>query len=219
MMDNGTGEHNDSEPQVDTVRMTMMRVIKQHERWSKTSRDSTNSSTRNTALGVGPKNPIRGSVNTESGASLTSNGFGENLDAFLRLQLMHLSLASKRFSQDMERDRAYQQFSLLSASSSSLLNDKSELRGGGHRFLDPFITKKVDLIYQYPTDNGLSESDIDAEALAAFCFPNGLRVRLIPRCAKEGAKRLGWLGENGDNYQLQGVSKKRIRLHSNMTDH
>ena len=219
MMDNGTGEHNDSEPQVDTVRMTMMRVIKQHERWSKTSRDSTNSSTRNTALGVGPKNSIRGSVNTESGDTLTSNGFGENLDAFLRLQLMHLSLASKRFSQDMERDRAYQQFSLLSASSSSLLNDKSELRGGGHRFLDPFITKKVDLIDQYPTDNGLSESDIDAEALAAFCFPNGLRVRLIPRCAKEGAKRLGWLGENGDNYQLQGVSKKRIRLHSNMTDH
>lgn len=205
MMDNSCGEHIDSEHQVvDTVRMTMMRVIKQHERWSRTSRESTNSSTRNTSLGVGPKVSTRSSVNTESGVSVASSGFGENLDAFLRLQLMHLSLASKRFSQNMERDRAYQQFSLLSVCSSSLINEKSELRGCGHRFLDPFITKRVDLIDQFPS--GLSESDIDAEALAAFCFPNGLRIRLIPRCAEEGAKRLGWLGESGDSYQLQGFT-------------
>mmetsp|Transcript_34190 Transcript_34190/g.58052 ORF Transcript_34190/g.58052 Transcript_34190/m.58052 type:complete len:336 (-) Transcript_34190:1497-2504(-) len=117
---------------------------------------------------------------------------------------MHLSLASKRFSQNLERDRAYQQFSLLSVCASSLTNDKSELRDCGYRFLDPFITKKVDLIDQFPS--GLSESDIDAEALAAFCFPNGLRIRLIPRCAEEGAKRLGWIGENGDSYQLQGFT-------------
>ncbi|KAL7540936.1 hypothetical protein ACHAXR_010487 [Thalassiosira sp. AJA248-18] len=190
MMDNSCGEHNDSEHQVDTVRMTMMRVIKQHERWSRTSRESTNSSTRNTSLGVGvgPKMSTRSSVNTESGASVASSGFGENLDAFLRLQLMHLSLASKRFSQNLERDRAYQQFSLLSICSSSLINENSELRDCGHCFLDPFITKKVHLVDQFPS--GLSESDIDAEALAAFCFPNGLRIRLVPRCAEEGAKRL-----------------------------
>jgi len=206
MMDNSCGEQVDSEQQVDTVRMTMMRVIKQHERWSKTSRESSNSSTRNTSLGVGPKSSIRSSVETEGdgGASVASGGFGENLDAFLRLQLMHLSLASKRDSQNLERDRAYQQFSLLSASSLSLTNEKCELRNCGHRFLDPFITKKVDLVDQFP--RGLSESDIDAEALAAFCFPNGLRIRLVPRCAEEGARRLGWLGQNGDSYQLQGFT-------------
>lgn len=56
---------------------------------------------------------------------------------------------------------------------------------------------------------GFSESDINTEALAAFCFPNGLKVRLIPRCAMEGAKRLGWLGVKGDTYQLQGVCGER----------
>ena len=205
MMDNSCGEPNDSDQQVDTVRMTMMRVIKQHERWSRTSRESTNSSTRNTSLGVGPKTATRSSVNTESGASVASNGFGENLDAFLRLQLMHLSLASKRFSQNLERDRAYQQFSLLSVCSSSVTDEHNpQLSDSGSRFMDPFITKKVTLVDQFPS--GLSESDIDAEALAAFCFPNGLRVRIIPRCAEEGARRLGWLGENGDCYQLQGFT-------------
>ncbi|KAL9183930.1 hypothetical protein ACHAXT_002016 [Thalassiosira profunda] len=198
MMDNG------AEQNVDTVRMTMMRVIKQHERWSKTSRESTNSSTRNTALGVGPKTSIRGSVHTEGAASVASSTFGENLDAFLRLQLMHLSLASKRDSRSTERDRAYQQFSLLSTSPSSLMKEKAELRACGNRFLDPFVTKQIGLVDQYPT--GASESDIDAEALGAFCFPNGLRIRLVPRCAKEGARRLGWLGAGGDSYQLQGFT-------------
>lgn len=209
MMDSTCGDAKDADHQVDTVRMTMMRVIKQHERWSRTSRESTNSSTRNTSLGTGNKLSTRSSGNIDSGASVGSSGFGENLDAFLRLQLMHLSLASKRFTQHMgERDRAYQQFSLLSASSSSLLSGSFELRDSGHRFLDPFVTKKVDLIDQFPS--GSSDSDIDAEALAAFCFPNGLRVRIIPRCAEEGAKRLGWMGENGDTYQLQGV--RRVHL-------
>lgn len=204
MMDSscGTENNNGSEQQVDTVRMTMMRVIKQHERWSKTSRsDSTNSSTRNTRLGTGPRSSKRDSVNTESGMSIGSAGC---LDAFLRLQLMHLSLASKRFSQNLETNRAFQQFSLLSIPPTSTENEKYDLRPSGTRFLDPFITKKIDLIDQYPS--GLSEADIDAEALAAFCFPNGLRIRLIPRCAEEGARRLGWLGELGDSYQMQGVS-------------
>jgi len=204
MMDSSCGDNQESEQQVDTVRMTMMRVIKQHERWSRTSRESSNSSTRNTSLGVLPKVSTRSSVNTDSGASVASSGFSENLDAFLRLQLMHLSLASKRNTQHLERDRAYQQFSLLSICTSSIADEKADLRDCGYRFLDPFVTKKVDLVDQFPS--GLSESDIDAEALAAFCFPNGLRVRLIPRCAEEGAKRLGWIGENGDSYQLQGFT-------------
>ncbi|KAL7554470.1 hypothetical protein ACHAWF_017925 [Thalassiosira exigua] len=204
MMDNSCGDNNESEQQVDNVRMTMMRVIKQHERWSKTSHESsTNSSARNTSLGIGPKFPTRGSQATDGGATVAS-GFGDNLDAFLRLQLMHLSLASKRLSQTTERDRAFGQFSLLSVCTSSIISEKSEVRDCGQRFLDPFVTKKIGLDDQFPT--ALSESDIDAQALAAFCFPNGLRIRLVPRAAEEGAKKLGWLGENGDSYQLQGFT-------------
>ena len=185
------GGRNESEYQ-DSVRMTMMRVIKQQERWSRATRESSNSSTRNTTLGFGRQLSTRSSVITEES------------DAFLSLQLMQLSLASKRLSLSEERGQAYQQFSLLSLCSSSLEHGKCDLRACGYRYLDPFVTKKIDLLDRFPL--GLSESDINTEALAAFCFPNGLRIRLIPRCAIEGAKRLGWLGVKGDTYQLQGVS-------------
>jgi hypothetical protein len=186
-----SGGRNESEYQ-DSVRMTMMRVIKQQERWSRATRESSNSSTRNTTLGFGRQLSTRSSVITEES------------DAFLSLQLMQLSLASKRLSLSEERGQAYQQFSLLSLCSSSFEHGKCDLRACGYRYLDPFVTKKIDLLDRFPL--GLSESDINTEALAAFCFPNGLRIRLIPRCAIEGAKRLGWLGVKGDTYQLQGVS-------------
>lgn len=186
-----SGGRNESEYQ-DSVRMTMMRVIKQQERWSRATRESSNSSTRNTTLGFGRQMSTRSSVITEES------------DAFLSLQLMQLSLASKRLSLSEERGQAYQQFSLLSLCSSSFEHGKCDLCACGYRYLDPFVTKKIDLLDRFPL--GLSESDINTEALAAFCFPNGLRIRLIPRCAIEGAKRLGWLGVKGDTYQLQGVS-------------
>jgi hypothetical protein len=183
--------NNESEYQENSVRMTMMRVLKQQERWSRATRESSNSSTRNTSLGVGPQMSTRSSVITEES------------DAFLHLQLMHLSLASKRLSLSEEKGLAYQQFSLLSLCSSSLKRGKCDLRACGYRYLDPFVTKKIDVLDRFP--QGFSESDINTEALAAFCFPNGLKIRLIPRCAMEGAKRLGWFGVKGDTYQLQGV--------------
>ncbi|EJK74322.1 hypothetical protein THAOC_04007, partial [Thalassiosira oceanica] len=191
MMDSSYND-TDAGKQVDTVRMTMMRVIKQHENWSRDTKDSTNSSTRNTSLGVDNKPVLRSSVNSESHLSVESSGFGENLDAFLRLQLMHLSLASKKFTTSLERDKAYQQFSVLSTCGTSIVQGKADILGCGDRFLDPFVTKKSNLIDQFP--GGLSESDIDADALAAFCFPNGIRLRLVPRRALDGARRdlAGW---------------------------
>ena len=207
MMDNSYND-TDAGKQSDTVRMTMMRVVKQHEKfnWSRDTKDSSNTSTRNTSLGVDNKPGLRSSVNSSvnSQLSVESGGFGENLDAFLRLQLMHLSLASKKFTTSLERDKAYQQFSVLSACGTSIVQGKADFIGCGDRYLDPFVTKKSDLIDQFP--GGLSESDIDADALAAFSFPNGIRLRLVPRRAIDGARRLGWLGPRGDSYQLQGFT-------------
>ena len=198
MMDSAESNQVENERN-ENLRVTMMRVVKQHDRWSKSSAESTNSSTRNTNLATGKRRESQTSI---GGETIGSNNLGENLDAFLRLQLLHLSLSTK--GQSQEKDRAFQQFSLLSVRSSSLINELPDYGRNGSRFLDPFVTKRTDLIDQFP--KALSESDIDGEALAAFCFPNGLRIRLIPRCASEGARRLGWLGEKGDNYQLQGVS-------------
>jgi hypothetical protein len=202
-----SGEGNDSDRHLDTVRMTMMRVIKQSETWSKSSDVSTNGndSTRNTTLCVGGLEQQyyrRKSESTEDDVSVSSNMLGDNLDAFLRLQLMNLSMATKRNSQVSSGGTAFQQFSLLSIRPSTFAVE--ELHDNGYRYLDPFSTKCIDLTDQYPSSS--SESDVDTEALAAFCFPNGLRVRMIPRCAEEGARRIGWLGRNGDNYQLQGFT-------------
>ena len=204
MMDNSCVESNQTDNERhENLRMTMMRVVKQHERWSQnSSAGSTNSSTRNTNLGAGRRRESQAST---GGDTIGSNILGdENLDAFLRLQLMHLSVSTKQQSGASSKDRAFQQFSLLSVRPTSLLTEPPDYSRNGSRFLDPFVTKRIDLIDQFP--KALSEFDIDGEALAAFCFPNGLRIRLVPRCAADGARRLGWLGERGDMYQLQGVS-------------
>lgn len=137
---------------------------------------SANSSTRNTSLGE------------------------ESINSTDVIQRMRVLVAYKQKGQG----RSFEQFSLLSIYPSSLVNGESELCAHGYRFLDSFITKNVGLIDQFPS--GLSESSIDSEALAAFCFPNGLKIRLIPRCAEASARRLGWLGEHGDSYQLQGFT-------------
>mmetsp|Transcript_31581 Transcript_31581/g.64889 ORF Transcript_31581/g.64889 Transcript_31581/m.64889 type:complete len:1488 (-) Transcript_31581:142-4605(-) len=195
------GGETKEEKHTDVYRMTMMRTIKQSEKWSRASDATDNDSTRNTSLGIGQKAIRRGSDNTDSGTSISTT---VSDDAFLRLQLMQLSLSSKHESHHQGFNRAFQQFSLLSISPSSLIDEEAEFRDGRCRFLDPFATKNVDLIDQFPT--APSKTDIDAEALAAFCFPNGLRIRVIPRCAEEGARRLGWLGSKSDSFQLQGFT-------------
>lgn len=40
------------------------------------------------------------------------------------------------------------------------------------------------------------------DSLTTFCFPHGLSIRIIPKCAIEGARRLGWVGRKADRYQL-----------------
>merc|ERR1712176_603725 len=69
----------------------------------------------------------------------------------------------------------------------------------GSNFLDPFCFKSIDVIdeYSFSTNNGISN-----DTISSFCFPKGLKVRLIPRCVLENAKKLGWVGEGGDTYQI-----------------
>jgi hypothetical protein len=196
------GDPKETDRQNDAVRMSMLRVIKQNERWSKSSDYSEgNDSTRNTSLGVGAV--ARSYIEEES--SVSSDGMMTDTpsDAALRMQLMNMSLpTAKRDSLPQERVRAFQQFSLFGVNPLSF--EGSDIYDNGGRCLDPFSTKNITLIDQFPTS--YDNSVIDSEALAAFCFSNGLSLRLIPKCAVEGATRMGWLGPDGDHYQLQGVS-------------
>jgi len=174
--------------------MSMLRVIKQNERWSKTSNVSEgNDSTRNTSLGVGVTS--RSFIEDES--SVSSGGrFGDVM------QLINLSLPSNKRDSKEPRQQSFQQFTLLGVDQISF--EETDIYDRGTNYLDPFLTKNVVSMDQFPSSH--DSSIIDSEALAAFCFSNGLSLRLIPRCAAAGAKRLGWLGPDGDHYQLQGFT-------------
>ena len=78
----------------------------------------------------------------------------------------------------------------------------------GPRYLDSFFLDTADILDEFPkkTDDGDNEADIDPMALSTFCFPDGLRVRVVPRAAMEGAKRLGWTGHKADRSHFLVVS-------------
>ena len=133
----------------------------------------------------------------------------ETMDSFLKVQLMNLALAVK--DEQTKRDGvAFNQFSLISVKPETLADLYSEEHEGdivseGLRYLDPFAIQAVDMIDKFP--NSRTEADaLEPEALSAFCFPNGIKVRLIPRAATKGAQRIGLVGKEGDEYQLHGVS-------------
>ena len=68
----------------------------------------------------------------------------------------------------------------------------------------------ADVCDQFPMIN---KDSFTREALNAFCFPEGLKMRLIPRCTLENAKRLGYTGEKSDRYQIHVVGE--IELYDN----
>ena len=78
----------------------------------------------------------------------------------------------------------------------------------GPRYLDSFFLDTADILDEFPkkTDDGDNEADIDPMAVSTFCFPDGLRVRVVPRAAMEGAKRLGWTGHKADRSHFLVVS-------------
>lgn len=134
----------------------------------------------------------------------------ETMDSFLKVQLMNLALAVK--AEKTKRDGvAFDQFSLISVKPETLTDLYSnecegDIVSEGLRYLDPFAVQAVDMIDKFP--NSTSEADaLEPEALSAFCFPNGIKVRLMPRVAMKGAQRIGLVGKQSDEYQLHGVSR------------
>ena len=133
----------------------------------------------------------------------------ETMVSFLKVQLMNLALAEK--AEQTKRDGvAFNQYSLISVKPETLADLYGKEREGdiiseGLRYLDPIAIQAVDMIDKFP--NSRTEADaLEPEALSAFCFPNGIKVRLIPRAAMKGAKRIGFVGKESDEYQLHGVS-------------
>ena len=118
---------------------------------------------------------------------------------------------------------SFDKFALLSVKSATLASPPPmEMSSGtdiyrfiheGARYLDSFFLDTADLLDDYPKKDvdGGNESDLDSMALSTFCFPDGLKVRVVPRAAMEGAKRLGWTGRKADRSHLLVVSISPLR--------
>jgi len=65
--------------------------------------------------------------------------------------------------------------------------------------LDPYIIKKVDCIYTYPSL--FDQESLCAEDASPFCC-NGIKVRLVPRSGLPKARELGWIGTRSQDYKF-----------------
>jgi len=95
---------------------------------------------------------------------------------------------------------AFHQFALLSLPLELILrrlHDDRMLYDDGPRNMDAFVFKNVQFLDCFP-----SEHKMDPPALSAFCFPEGLRIRFLPKACLEGAERLGLVGPNGDRCHI-----------------
>lgn len=75
----------------------------------------------------------------------------------------------------------------------------------GYRFLDPFCFKVAEVMDIFPRKEENEEAKnegntFDLAVLSPFCFPNGVRHRLVPRSAFDSAKRLGWIDTSNDKF-------------------
>ena len=137
----------------------------------------------------------------------SANAVPTDSDGELLKQSLHLEPSRSSFHQ----------FSLLSVQPDNLIEDLTSSEHNHHQcmitndrahtFLDPFHVKSTDLIDQHASNSsGSAVEALEPEALAAFCFSNGLKVRLVPRIALDRAEKMGWFGKEGDKYQLHAVS-------------
>ena len=118
-----------------------------------------------------------------------------------------------KFARD--RSKAFVQFVLLSAMTETLSTMSTEGEGKdqfldeGHRYLDSLFLDTAELLDEFPQvePGGKRPSEaLDPVVLSRFCFPNGLRIRVVPRVAMEGAKQMGWTGINADSCHMLMVS-------------
>ena len=127
-----------------------------------------------------------------------------DLKAFKKENLKHMVVKNvstvKKF-----RTSSFDQFYLLSASPKDVgpLSYESSTR----KYLDPFICKSINVVDRYPQVS-LIDNVLTPEEVTSFCFPSGVKLRLIPKCALEkGGNIMGLVGNQLDKYQLHTVRK------------
>jgi hypothetical protein len=117
----------------------------------------------------------------------------------------------KAESQDEGTDvgPSFREFALLSWNTNklSLLADESKYKSDGPRHLDAYCLDEADFMDIFPQE--ASHDCINPQALSKFCFPNGLRIRIVPRVAMPGAMRNKWAGVGADSCHILVVCISR----------
>lgn len=101
---------------------------------------------------------------------------------------------------------SFSQFAMLQIQPEQLLLVENEYlfcdHGPAH--LDAFTLNQELEFGDHFTAN--ASHPIDPASVGSFCFPDGLRVRYLPRAGLIGARRMGWLGPKGDQSHIMVVS-------------
>ena len=171
---------------------------------------------------AGPGQPPRGRTVKRISQSMRRVSFSGHVQSLLdeRLEMYIRNMIGNTTNMHKQDERvSFDKFALLSVKSATLAapppgamhagTDTDRFFHEGPRYLDSFFLDTADLLDEFPNKDadGSSEADLlDPMALSTFCFPDGLRVRIVPRAAMEGAKRLGWTGRKADRRHLLVVS-------------
>lgn len=135
--------------------------------------------------------------------ALSANSFSvriKELRSFQSDNLNHMIVNSPSVKKINEK--SFSQFFLLSALPKDILSKIDELASMDN-LICPCFCKSVNVIDRYPLTSQASHFSL--EEVASVCLPSGVQFRFIPSCAKEVAKKLSLIGEEGDRYQLHTV--------------
>ena len=107
--------------------------------------------------------------------------------------------ALSTFSRCDYSSKPFENFLFLSADRLTMAPENISCWGKTN--LSPITLRSSGIMDQYPSKKACA-----FDSLSTFCFPHGLSIRIIPNCAIDGAKRLGWIGRKAHRYHLHAVS-------------
>ena len=94
---------------------------------------------------------------------------------------------------------SFNYFTLFSVTTDMLaLNNLSA--GSGSKCFDPFVINKSKQLDHFPLTEMVDS--VTNDGISSLCFPNGIDVRFVPKCALNNAHRVSWIGQATDRYQL-----------------
>jgi len=110
----------------------------------------------------------------------------------------NVDLNLKCYSESDYLSKTFQRFALMSVEDTESIVNR--IQSIGNSSISPFIVSKAKICDRYPQVP--VKELLNDETLSSFCLPLGLTVRIVPKCALDRAKELGWMGRKADKYAV-----------------